>query len=86
MNYEEFKDLEEIFEFHYTAHFDNWLTENEYDHVFLWYYDGGVFPNPEETHGYKRIWMEELKNDVKKNSEIYTPRFKIILEKYFQMK
>ena len=79
-------ELKEIFKFHYTTHFDNWLTENEYDHVFLWYYDGGVFPNLEEAHGYKWIWMEELKKDIKKNSEIYTPRFKIILEKYFQMK
>ena len=78
-------DLKEIFEFHYTVHFDNWLTENEYDHVFLWYYDGGVFPNPEEAYGYKWVWMEELKNDVKKNSGIYTPRFKIILEKYFSL-
>ena len=78
-------DLEEIFEFHYTAHFDNWLTENEYDHVFLWYYDGGIFPNPEEAHGYKWIWLEELKNDIKKNSDVFTPWFKIILEKYFQL-
>jgi len=76
-------ELREIFEFHYTTQFGNWLTENEYDHVFLWYYDGGVFPNPEEVHGYKWIWIEELKKDVKKNSEVYTPRFKIILEKYF---
>jgi isopentenyldiphosphate isomerase len=30
--------------------------------------------------------MEELKKDIKKNSEIYTPWFKIILEKYLQMK
>lgn len=78
-------ELKEIFEFRYTAHFDNWLTENEYDHVFLWYYDGGVFPNPEEAYGYKWIWVEELKKDIKENSEIYTPRFKIILEKYFSL-
>ena len=78
-------DLKEIFEFHYTAHFDNWLTENEYDHVFLWYYDGWVFPNPQEAHSYKWIWLSELKKDIKKNPGIYTPWFKIILEKYFQL-
>ena len=61
------------------------MTENEYDHVFLWYYDGGVLPNSEEANDYKWIWKEELKKDIKKNSGIYTPRFKIILEKYFQM-
>jgi len=79
-------DLEEIFEFRYTAHFDNWLTENEYDHVFLWYYDGGVSPNPEETYDYKWIWIEELKKDIVENSERYTQWFKIILKKYFKTK
>lgn len=78
-------DLKEILKFHYIVHFDNWLTENEYDHVFLWHYDGWVFPNPQEARGYKWIWLDELKKDIKKNSEIYTPWFKIILEKYFSL-
>ena len=78
-------DLKEIFEFHYTAHFDNWLTENEYDHVFLWYYDGEMNLNPTEVNDYKWIWIEELKKDIEKNAENYTQRFKIILEKYFSL-
>ena len=78
-------DLKEIFEFHYTAHFDNWLTENEYDHVFLWYYDGEMNLNPNEVNDYKWIWIEELEKDIEKNAENYTQRFKIILEKYFSL-
>jgi len=78
-------DLKEIFEFHYTAHFDNWLTENEYDHVFLWYYDGEMNLNPNEVNDYKWIWIEELKKNIEKNAENYTQRFKIILEKYFSL-
>ena len=79
-------DLEEIFEFHYTAHFDNWLTENEYDHVFLWYYDGEMDLNPSEVANYKWIGIEELKKDIVENSESYTQWFKIILDNYFPNK
>jgi len=77
--------LKEIFEFHYTAHFDNWLTENEYDHVFLWSYDGEMNLNADEAADYKWISIEALKKDIVENSEIYTQRFKIILEKYFSL-
>ena len=79
-------DLEEIFEFHYTAHFDNWLIENEYDHVFLWYYDWEMKLNTDEVNDYKWIWIEELKKDISANSKDYTQWFKIILEKYSQLK
>ena len=78
-------ELEELFKFHYTAHFDNWLTENEYDHVFLWYYNWGIQPNPKEVYDYKRIWTEDLKKDIQMNPNAYTPWFKIILEKFFAL-
>ena len=42
--------------------------------------------NPDEVNDYRWIGIEELKKDIVENSEIYTQRFKIILEKYFQMK
>jgi isopentenyl-diphosphate delta-isomerase len=76
-------DLEEIFQFRYTAQFDNWLTENEYDHVFFWYYDEEIDLNLDEVADYKWIWIEELKKDIVENSKSYTQWFKIILEKYF---
>ena len=78
-------DLKEIFEFRYIAHFNNWLTENEYDHVFLGYYDGEMNLNPDEVNDYKWIWIEELKKNIVENSESYTQWFKIILEKYFSL-
>ena len=79
-------ELEEIFEFCYTAHFDNWLTENEYDHVFLWHYEGEISINPDEVVDYKWIWIDELKKDIVENSEKYTQWFKIILKNYFSNK
>ena len=78
-------DLEEIFQFRYTAHFENWLTENEYDHVFLGHYDWEININPDEANDYEWIWLEELKNDIIKNPENYTQWFKIILEKYLEI-
>lgn len=78
-------DLKEIFQFRYIAHFDNWLTENEYDHVFLGHYDGEINPNPDEVNDYKWISVEELKEDIAENPENYTEWFKIILEKYFSL-
>ena len=78
-------DLEEIFDFYYTAQFDNWLTENEYDHVFLWYYDGEINLNPYEVNDYKWIWIEKLKKDIVENSENYTEWFKIILRDFFSL-
>ncbi len=78
-------DLKEIFQFRYTAHFDNWLTENEYDHVFLGHYDGEINPNPDEVNDYRWIWIEEVKKDIAEKSESYTEWFKIILEIYFSL-
>ena len=78
-------DLKEIFQFKYTANFENWLTENEYDHVFLGYYDWDVNINTDEANDYKWIEIEELKKDIIKNSKSYTKWFKIILEKYFSL-
>ena len=78
-------DLKEIFQFRYNAHFDNWLIENEYDHVFLWYYDWEINFNSDEVADYKWIWIDELKNDIAENPENYTQWFKIILGKYFSL-
>jgi isopentenyl-diphosphate delta-isomerase len=77
-------ELREIFQFKYTAHFENWLTENEYDHVFLGLYDWEIIINPDEADDYKWIWIEELKKDIIENPDKYTKWFKIILEKYFE--
>lgn len=75
-------DLKEIFQFHYITHFNNWLTENEYDHVFLWYYDWKIEYNSDEVNDFKWIRIEELKNDMIENPSAYTERFKIIIDNY----
>jgi isopentenyl-diphosphate delta-isomerase len=52
----------------------------------LGYYDGEMKLNPDEVDDYKWIWIDELKKDIGENPESYTEWFKIILEKYFQLR
>lgn len=75
-------ELQEKFSFIYKAEFDNGLTEYEYDHVFIGYYNGEIIPNKEEVDHYKWISMEDLKKDIKKEPNKYAPWFKIIIDKY----
>lgn len=77
-------DLEEKFSFIYKAEFDNGLTEHEFDHIF--YTNTNQDPpklNPEEVDDFKWVLIEDLLDDIKKNPSIYTPWFKLILEKIY---
>jgi isopentenyl-diphosphate delta-isomerase len=75
-------DLKEIFEFKYRAEFDNWLTENEYDHVFEWIYDWEINYNKNEVNDYIWVDIDKLKKDIEVNPNKYSEWFKIILNKY----
>lgn len=74
-------ELKEITAFIYKAEFDNGLTEHEYDHFFVGFYEGEIKPNPEEVCEFKFISMSELLGDVKNNPDKYTPWFKLALPK-----
>lgn len=73
--------LKQAFKFIYKAKYDEIWGEHELDTVFIGNYKGEIKPNPEEVADYR--WMEigKLVSDIKKNSDKYTPWFKIILEK-----
>lgn len=80
-------ELKELFSFVYRAEFENGLTENEYDFVFIGKYDNeSIMPNPDEVMDYKWISITDLKDDVLKNPKKYTPWIKIILEKSDKLK
>ena len=76
-------DLEEKTSFIYKAPFDNGLTEHELDHIMVGYYNGNPNINPEEVAAYKWMTLEEVKNDIVNQPEIYTAWFKIIFDKYY---
>lgn len=75
-------ELKEIFSFVYKADFDNGLTEHEFDHVLLGYYEQVIDFNKDEVEDIKWIDMKELLEDIKNHPDKYTAWFKIILEKY----
>ena len=77
-------ELEEVFWFIYKAPFDNGLTEHELDHVMVGKFDNAPVINKEEVEAYKWMKLEDVKNDIEKQPEIYTEWFKIIFKESYQ--
>ncbi len=75
-------DLEPAFHFIYKCTFDNDLIEHELDHVFTGVSDVEPLPNKQEVHTWKYVAVEDLLNDISQNPELYTPWFKICLQKH----
>ena len=76
--------LKESIAFIYIAPFDNGLTEHEYDHILIGYYDDMPVINPDEVADWKWMALEAVKTDMAKQPEIYTEWFKIIFDKFYQ--
>lgn len=77
-------DLKEATTFIYKAHFDNGLTEHELDHILIGKYTDDPKINPDEVAAWKWMNLEDVKKDIEKNPEKYTPWFKIIFDKFYQ--
>jgi isopentenyl-diphosphate delta-isomerase len=76
-------ELKELFHFIYKAPFDNGLTEHELDHVMIGYYNGEPLINREEVESWKWMKIEDIKEDMLLNPEIYTVWFKIIFDEFY---
>ena len=76
-------DLKELFHFIYKAPFDNGLTEHELDHVMIGYYDDEPTINPEEVESWKWMKIEDVKNDMEQQANLYTVWFKIIFDEFY---
>lgn len=77
-------ELEETTSFIYKAPFDNGLTEHEYDHVLVGYYNDEPNINKEEVADWKWMSLESVKQDIEVNPSLYTAWFKIIFQKFYQ--
>ena len=75
--------LKELFSFVYKATFDNGLTEHEFDHVILGYYDSEPIINHEEVANWKWMNLEEIITEIKTNPDNYTAWFKIIFDRFY---
>ena len=76
-------ELKELFHFIYKAPFDNGLTEHELDHVMIGYFNENPMINPDEVEDWKWMKIEDIKEDLIANPEIYTVWFKIIFDEFY---
>ncbi|HKL90739.1 MAG TPA: isopentenyl-diphosphate Delta-isomerase [Allomuricauda sp.] len=76
-------DLKELFNFVYKAPFDNGLTEHEFDHVMVGYFEEEPNINPDEVADWKWMQPEDVKKDIAENPNEYTEWFKIIFERFY---
>ncbi len=76
-------ELKETTSFIYKAPFDNGLTEHEYDHVMVGYYNDEPNINPEEVASWKWKPQEAVKVDIITRPHLYTEWFKIIFDKFY---
>lgn len=74
-------ELKKVFDFIYKARFDNGLTEHEFDHVFFGKFSGKPVINTDEVADWKYISLEALRKDILADPDLYTPWFRIIIEK-----
>ena len=79
-------DLYYAFNFLYNAKFDNHLIENELDHVFIGFCDEIPKPNPSEVKNYRYINSYDLMNEINENPNIFTPWFKICVDRVLKVK
>ncbi len=74
-------DLKNVFHFIYKNKLDNELSEHELDHVFIGYYDQAPEVNIKEVMEWKYMPLNEIKQSMKLNPELYTAWFKIVFAK-----
>lgn len=75
--------LKELFSFIYKAPFDNGLTEHEFDHVMIGYYNDEPEINPDEVKNWKWMCIEQVRQDMQDHPELYTEWFKIIFDRFY---
>lgn len=76
-------ELRELFHFVYKAPFENGLTEHEFDHVMVGRYNGEPHINTNEVAGWKWMSVEDVKDDITANPQIYTVWFRIIFNEFY---
>jgi len=77
-------ELKETISFIYKAPFDNGLTEHEFDHVMVGYYNDEPKINLDEVANWKWMPLMDVKTDIVTHPELYTEWFKIIFNKFYE--
>jgi isopentenyl-diphosphate delta-isomerase len=73
--------IRKAFDFIYRAEFVNGLTEYEFDHVFVGYYDGKVAPDVKEVANYAHRSVQQIAVMLETEPGIFTAWFHIAFPK-----
>ena len=73
--------LTKIFEFTYKSHFENGLTEHEFDHVYSGTFDGVIKPDPDEVKDFCFKTLDEIEATLQSHPSKYTSWFHIAFPK-----
>jgi isopentenyl-diphosphate delta-isomerase len=76
-----YTEVEKAFDFTYRAKLENGLIEHEYDEVFYGVYEGELSPNPEEVRTYRYASIREIRVEMQRNPEVFTPWFRLLFER-----
>lgn len=73
--------LNKLFEFTYKTHYDNGLTEHEFDHVYSGIYEGKIRPNPDEVKDYCFKTLDDIEASLASHPARFTSWFHIAFPK-----
>lgn len=70
-------NLYKAFDFVYKSNFENGLTEHEFDHVYIGYYNGNVLPDHNEVENYAFRSLEKISEYMFSHPDFFTSWFHI---------
>ena len=73
--------IHHAFTFIYKTDFENGLTENEVDHVYIGTYDGEIVPDKNEVDAYIFLSIKNINELIIKKGDLFTVWFKIAFPK-----
>lgn len=76
--------LKKVFDFMYQASFENGLTEHEFDHVFIGYYNDTIQPNPIEVNDFAYQSMAQIEQSLAAKEGKFTAWFEIVFPQMLQ--
>ncbi len=75
-------NIQWLFKFQYQVRFDNGLSENEIDHIYVGFYDGEPQPLADEVCNWAWVDLKHLSEDIVKQPHKYTYWFRIVFEQF----
>ncbi|MDZ7744049.1 MAG: isopentenyl-diphosphate Delta-isomerase [Bacteroidota bacterium] len=79
-------DFEKAFDFIYKADVGKGLTEHEFDHVLIGESDKLPEINHDEVEDWKCMKLEDIRDDIRANSDRYTVWFKIAFDELLKFR